>query len=225
MGFPQGRWNCKKNDMTIAHLELPLPSPLSPMLPFPRPQRGFHQRPRRSVVPLMVRKGSMRRGWGGGGGVFKTSRWGRRFRSQMAILAWPPFYPSSLPPAVPAHAFHSTRPHSKFPLRLSSLHAFAEQHRFPPWALCDYPDAASFPAHPPIHPHYRPASPPPPLPPRRQPVSSLEGLPKGQRISVRAGGKSALLFWYRDEIYAIEARSPAEGAYSEGFKKARFTQV
>lgn len=33
-----------------------------------------------------------------------------------------------------------------------------------------------------------------------------------------------LLFWYRNEIYAIDARSPAEGAYSEGFLKAKFTQ-
>eukprot|EP00882_Tetradesmus_deserticola_P026856 GHRQ01029668.1.p2 GENE.GHRQ01029668.1~~GHRQ01029668.1.p2 ORF type:complete len:100 (+),score=3.44 GHRQ01029668.1:405-704(+) len=33
------------------------------------------------------------------------------------------------------------------------------------------------------------------------------------------------MFWYRNNIYAIEARSPAEGAYSEGFIKAKFTQV
>lgn len=33
------------------------------------------------------------------------------------------------------------------------------------------------------------------------------------------------MFWYRNEIYAIEARSPAEGAYSEGFIRAKFTQV
>jgi hypothetical protein len=38
------------------------------------------------------------------------------------------------------------------------------------------------------------------------------------------GGKTVLLFWYRNQIYAIEARSPAEGAYSEGFIKAKFTQ-
>lgn len=37
-------------------------------------------------------------------------------------------------------------------------------------------------------------------------------------------GKSVLLFWYRNQIYAIESRSPAEGAYSEGFIKAKFTQ-
>jgi nitrite reductase/ring-hydroxylating ferredoxin subunit len=46
----------------------------------------------------------------------------------------------------------------------------------------------------------------------------------GSRQQVAAGGKSALLFWYRDELYAVEARSPAEGAYSEGFLTARFTQ-
>ncbi len=34
-----------------------------------------------------------------------------------------------------------------------------------------------------------------------------------------------LMFWYRNQIYAIEGRSPAEGAYSEGFIRAKFTQV
>lgn len=38
-------------------------------------------------------------------------------------------------------------------------------------------------------------------------------------------GLQVLLFWYRNQIYCIEARSPAEGAYSEGFIKAKFTQV
>lgn len=33
-----------------------------------------------------------------------------------------------------------------------------------------------------------------------------------------------LMFWYRNQIYAIEARSPAEGAYSEGFIRSKFTQ-
>lgn len=37
-------------------------------------------------------------------------------------------------------------------------------------------------------------------------------------------GRQILMFWYRNEIYAIEARSPAEGAYSEGFIRAKFTQ-
>lgn len=44
------------------------------------------------------------------------------------------------------------------------------------------------------------------------------------RKEVRVEGKSVLLFWYRNQIYAIEARSPAEGAYSEGFIRAKFTQ-
>jgi hypothetical protein len=38
-------------------------------------------------------------------------------------------------------------------------------------------------------------------------------------------GRQVLVFWYRNQIYAIEARSPAEGAYSEGFIRAKFTQV
>lgn len=46
----------------------------------------------------------------------------------------------------------------------------------------------------------------------------------GVRKEVRAEGKTVMLFWYRNQIYAIEARSPAEGAYSEGFIKAKFTQ-
>lgn len=41
---------------------------------------------------------------------------------------------------------------------------------------------------------------------------------------MRIGSKSILLFWYRNQIFAIDARSPAEGAYSEGFIKAKFTQ-
>lgn len=46
----------------------------------------------------------------------------------------------------------------------------------------------------------------------------------GVRKEVRVRGKSVLLFWYRNQIYAIEARSPAEGAYSEGFIRSKFTQ-
>ena len=38
-------------------------------------------------------------------------------------------------------------------------------------------------------------------------------------------GRQVLIFWYRNQIYAIEGRSPSEGAYSEGFIKAKFTQV
>lgn len=37
-------------------------------------------------------------------------------------------------------------------------------------------------------------------------------------------GVSILAFWYRNQLYAIESRSPAEGAYAEGFIKAKFTQ-
>lgn len=51
-----------------------------------------------------------------------------------------------------------------------------------------------------------------------------EELPKGVRKEVSVDGKSILLFWYRNAIYAIASRSPAEGAYSEGFIKAKFTQ-
>ena len=55
-------------------------------------------------------------------------------------------------------------------------------------------------------------------------VCELEELPRGERKLVRALGKSILMFWYRDRVYAIESRSPAEGAYSEGFERARLTQ-
>ena len=55
-------------------------------------------------------------------------------------------------------------------------------------------------------------------------VCAVEELPRGDRKLVRALGKSVLMFWYRDTVFAIESRSPAEGAYSEGFEKARLTQ-
>lgn len=51
-----------------------------------------------------------------------------------------------------------------------------------------------------------------------------EELPKGFRKEVRVDGIDIMLFWYRNQIYAIEARSPAEGAYSEGFINARLNQ-
>jgi hypothetical protein len=47
----------------------------------------------------------------------------------------------------------------------------------------------------------------------------------GVRKEVEVDGTAVLLFWYRNAIYAIQARSPAEGAYSEGFIKAKFTQA
>ena len=37
-------------------------------------------------------------------------------------------------------------------------------------------------------------------------------------------GKSILIFWYKDTVVCIEGRSPAEGAFSEGFANARLTQ-
>ncbi|KAI3435845.1 hypothetical protein D9Q98_001903 [Chlorella vulgaris] len=69
-----------------------------------------------------------------------------------------------------------------------------------------------------------PAATPSKPPPGFVPVARPEDLPKGVRKEVRAEGKTVMLFWYRNQIYAIEARSPAEGAYSEGFIKAKFTQ-
>ena len=56
------------------------------------------------------------------------------------------------------------------------------------------------------------------------PVLKPEDLPKGERREVRVDGAPVLLFWYRNQIYAIDARSPAEGAYSEGFADAKLTQ-
>jgi hypothetical protein len=47
----------------------------------------------------------------------------------------------------------------------------------------------------------------------------------GVRKEFDVEGRQVLMFWYRNAIYAIEARSPAEGAYSEGFIRAKFTQV
>eukprot|EP00877_Chromochloris_zofingiensis_P005134 jgi/Chrzof1/14621/Cz09g09230.t1_TEF5 len=56
------------------------------------------------------------------------------------------------------------------------------------------------------------------------PVCKPEEVPKGVRREVVVDDKDVLIFWYRNQLYAIEARSPAEGAYSEGFIKAKFTQ-
>lgn len=56
------------------------------------------------------------------------------------------------------------------------------------------------------------------------PVFPPEELPKGVRKEVVVEGLDILLFWYRNEIYAIEARSPSEGAFSEGFMQSKFTQ-
>ncbi|RMZ53578.1 hypothetical protein APUTEX25_003400 [Auxenochlorella protothecoides] len=75
------------------------------------------------------------------------------------------------------------------------------------------------------------------LPQARRPLFSLRKAAMPARISqgprsrrewerkeVRINGTSILLLWYRDTIYALEARSPAEGAYSEGLIKAKLTQ-
>lgn len=57
------------------------------------------------------------------------------------------------------------------------------------------------------------------------PVIPVEALPRGERRLVRQNGETILLLWYRNEIYAIESTSPAEGAYSEGFLNAKLTQA
>ena len=53
---------------------------------------------------------------------------------------------------------------------------------------------------------------------------AVESIPKGSRKEVVVDGKPILIFWYRNELRACEARSPAEGAYSVGFLDARFTE-
>lgn len=55
-------------------------------------------------------------------------------------------------------------------------------------------------------------------------ICAFEDLPRGDRKKVDALGKAILLFWYKDTVCCIEGRSPAEGAFSEGFGKARLTQ-
>ncbi|EIE21650.1 hypothetical protein COCSUDRAFT_30146 [Coccomyxa subellipsoidea C-169] len=56
------------------------------------------------------------------------------------------------------------------------------------------------------------------------PVCRPEEIPKGYRFEVKAQGVDVLLLWYRNQIYAIEQRSPAAGAYSEGFINSKLTQ-
>lgn len=56
------------------------------------------------------------------------------------------------------------------------------------------------------------------------PVIPLDALPRGERRLVLQDGQTILLLWYRNEIYAIENNSPAEGAYAEGFLNAKLTQ-
>ena len=56
------------------------------------------------------------------------------------------------------------------------------------------------------------------------PVFSSEDLPKGTRREVMVEGKQIVVFWYRNEVFACEQRSPAEGAFSTGFLTANFTE-
>jgi hypothetical protein len=53
----------------------------------------------------------------------------------------------------------------------------------------------------------------------------LAALPRGERRVIVQDGDEILLLWYKDEVFAIENRSPAEGAYSEGLLNAKLTQV
>ncbi|GFQ00627.1 hypothetical protein PHJA_002206600 [Phtheirospermum japonicum] len=57
------------------------------------------------------------------------------------------------------------------------------------------------------------------------PVVPLSALPKGERRVIIQDGETVLLLWYKDGVFAIENRSPAEGAYSEGLLNAKLTQV
>lgn len=57
------------------------------------------------------------------------------------------------------------------------------------------------------------------------PVIPLNALPRGERRLVRQDGETVLLLWYKNDVYAIENQSPAEGAYSEGLINARLTPV
>ena len=65
---------------------------------------------------------------------------------------------------------------------------------------------------------------PRPLPSRLPPLHRPPPAP-GVRREFDVNGLSVLVFWYRNQPYAIESRSPAEGAYAEGFIKAKFTQA
>ena len=59
------------------------------------------------------------------------------------------------------------------------------------------------------------------------PILSLAELPKGTRKLAElpdGSGQEVLLLWYRGSVLCIENRSPAEGAYSEGLLKSKFTQ-
>jgi len=57
------------------------------------------------------------------------------------------------------------------------------------------------------------------------PVVPLAALPRGERRVIVQDGEEILLLWYKDQVFAIENRSPAEGAYTEGLLNAKLTQV
>lgn len=56
------------------------------------------------------------------------------------------------------------------------------------------------------------------------PVVPLAALPRGERRVIVQDGEEILLLWYKDDVFAIENRSPAEGAYTEGLLNAKLTQ-
>ncbi|OEL35594.1 hypothetical protein BAE44_0003387 [Dichanthelium oligosanthes] len=56
------------------------------------------------------------------------------------------------------------------------------------------------------------------------PVVPLAALPRGERRVIVQDGEEILLLWYKEQVYAIENRSPAEGAYTEGLLNAKLTQ-
>ncbi|KAF5727071.1 hypothetical protein HS088_TW22G00758 [Tripterygium wilfordii] len=56
------------------------------------------------------------------------------------------------------------------------------------------------------------------------PVVPLAALPRGERRVIIQDGEEILLLWYKDQVFAIENRSPAEGAYTEGLLNAKLTQ-
>ncbi|XP_057469948.1 uncharacterized protein LOC130758940 isoform X2 [Actinidia eriantha] len=56
------------------------------------------------------------------------------------------------------------------------------------------------------------------------PVVPMAALPRGERRVIIQDGEAILLLWYKDEVFAIENRSPAEGAYTEGLLNAKLTQ-
>lgn len=45
------------------------------------------------------------------------------------------------------------------------------------------------------------------------PLMRPEDLPKGERKEFKVKGENVLLFWYRNEIYCIQSRSPAEASF------------